>query len=323
MTKRICISGIISLLLTAWAPETYAHPAHGIAIDKDNNVFFADVARTTIWRCSPDGKLTAHIPSTWTHTIRLQDDGTLYYERELDVDGVAPAELNRLDPDGHRRTVIRAERERKRFGGTGFIVLDDESVLFPYSDRGHDGKWRAFIGKRSKNGKTVVFAGSKTGRLFIDGPKQRATFRSITDMALGKNGEIYLLDRDRLRVITRDGRTRTIAANLLDQPPTDPPQKRGPPTTINRLYGLALGADGSFYIAYHSGRRVIRVSAGGDVETIYEVARPWAPVGVAVRRDKCVILETHDDLRKTGPRLRILEKGGPARTLVTVDRADR
>ncbi len=300
----------------------FAHPGHGIAVSKGGDVYFADVARTTIWRYSKAGELSVAVADTWSHTLRLHEDGTLYFERELPVDGVAPAELNRLSPAGLRQTVIPAETDRSRFGGSGFLVMADASVLFPYTARGEDGKHRGFIGQRTKEGDVSIFAGAKAGALFVDGPKERATFRMITDMAMGKDGALYVIDRDRLRAIDKKGVTRTIAKGLLDEPPADPPQKVGPPTTINRLYGLAISDDGQFFIAYHSGRKVLRVSSDGKRETIYEAARPWTPVGVAVRDGQCIVLEANDDLRASGPRLRVIEHGKPARTLVTIDRAN-
>lgn len=308
-----------SLLCSASA---FAHPGHGIAVGKSGDVYFTDVARTKIWRYSKAGELSVAVADTWTHTLRLHEDGTLYFERELPADGVAPAELNRLSPAGQRTNVIPAETDRSRFGGSGFLVMADESVLFPYTARGDDGKYRGFIGRRARDGQVSVFAGAKAGALFVDGPKERATFRMITDMAMGKDGTLYVLDRDRLRAIGKDGVTRTIAKGLLDEPPADPPQKHGPPTTINRLYGLAIGDDGQFYVAYHSGRKVLRISRDGRRETIYEVDRPWAPVGVAVRGDSCFVLEANDALSEAGPRVRVIEPGKPARTLVTADRAN-
>ncbi len=297
-----------------------AHPANGIAIDRNGNVYFADVAKTTIWKLDADGKLTAYVENSWTHGIQLETDGTLYYERELEVSGVAPCELNRITPSGKREKVIPPAKNRADFSGAPFVRLGDGSVLFAHSIRDDEGRGRAAIRRRGPDGKITTLAGAKQGPLYVDGAAHQATFRMITDMKLGPDGQIYLLDRDRLRRMSLEGRTDTLARDLLDKAPLDPPQKTGPPTTINRLYGLAFGAENNVFIAYHAGRRVIRVTPSGEVSSVLSAKRPWAPVGVAVGGGNLYVLEVHDDLRAAGPRVRRLSSNGHLSTLVTVDK---
>ena len=113
----------------------------------------------------------------------------------------------------------------------------------------------------------------------------------------------------------------TVVAGLLDENPADPPQKRGPPTTINRLYGLTVAADGTIYVAYHSGRRVIRIDSERRISTAYQTSRPWAPVGVAVAGTTLYVLESGSGAGsdRPGPRvLRVDLKTGGVSTLTEV-----
>ena len=62
-----------------------AHPGNGIVVAKDGTVYFADVTNETIWKLTPDGKLSPLVRNRWTHSLFLAPDGTLYYEREEHV----------------------------------------------------------------------------------------------------------------------------------------------------------------------------------------------------------------------------------------------
>src|SRR5688572_22536951 len=66
----------LSMFLTA---DATAHPAWGIAVDRNDQVFFSDLQ--TVWKIDARGNLTAFRPGTsgrHTHEINLDENGILY-----------------------------------------------------------------------------------------------------------------------------------------------------------------------------------------------------------------------------------------------------
>ena len=300
----------------------HAHPGAGLVVADDGTVFFADVGRETIWKLSPEGELTPLVRDRWTHALFLAADGTLYYEREIPNGGTAPCSLWRITPDGTHERLIAPQPDRRNFAGDEFVVDAVGNVYYAHSVRGEDGGWRVHLMRRTPEGEVTEFTGRGDGALFTDGAPDSAVIRIVTAMAMGPDGAIYFADRDHLRKVEltgeRAGFVTTIATGLIDTEPQDPPERRGPSTTINRLYGLAIDADGRAIIAYQAGRRVIRVSADGTQrEVIRRTPGEWSPLGVATRGEDVYVLEVADSAIQ---RLRVIRVGpdGESKTLTAI-----
>ena len=56
---RIIIIGAPAVIaqLALIADDTFAHPAWGIVIDKQGQIYFSDVVTDTVWKLSKDGRL--------------------------------------------------------------------------------------------------------------------------------------------------------------------------------------------------------------------------------------------------------------------------
>lgn len=301
----------VACLLVSFLPTgvVQAHPGDGIVITPDGTIYFADVSRETIWKWTADDKLTEVRNNCWTHSLYFSSDGSLYYEREVPGEDFWPASLWKMTPQGKHVRIIQPQADRSQFAGGPFVIDEEGGVYFGHVPRGLK---RSRLMKRSMAGEVSVVSGLGTGELFKDGSRDTATIRMITGMTRGPDGSIYFADRDRIRRLTSDGMLTTVASGLLDEKPSDPPQKRGPPTTINRLYGLTVAKDGTVYVAYHSGRRVIRIAKDGRTRNVYQTSRPWAPVGVAIHKGALYVLDS-------GPRPGSWGESGPR--IVRVDLA--
>ncbi len=313
---RIITFVVLLLLFTLHAN---AHPGPGLEIGSDGTLYFADVARKTIWKYNEKSGLEPLVRNRWTHHLQLTNDGTLYYERESPLPGTPPQEFWKITPDGKNVQLIKPESDRSQFNGVGFALAEDGNLYFAHSVRGQDGGWRHIIRKRTPESEVSTIAGSLTSPLYSDGAGTNASFRIITGMTIGPDGMIYVLDKDKIRKITLDGNVTTLASDLLDDSPKDPPHRRGPPTTINRLNGLAVDQHGNVYVAYQAGRCVFRVSKKDpQIKKIYEVKRPWSPIGVAVRGGTVFALEIGDASASAGPRVRKIDEDGKVSAVVTV-----
>src|SRR5215210_3742325 len=72
----------IIILIAAAALTTgqaWAHPAWGIAVDRDNQIYFSDLE--TIWRIDAQGQLSvirAGVSGRHTHELTIDESGNLY-----------------------------------------------------------------------------------------------------------------------------------------------------------------------------------------------------------------------------------------------------
>lgn len=283
-------------MVCALSAAALGHPGSGIDVGPDGSIVFADVGRTTIWRLDPDGDLTPLVRDTWTHELTFTPEGdVLYFEREGDADGPAPTGLRRVRGDGEVETVFPLSHDRSDFTGEAFNVLPGVGIVFSDDVRGADGRWRQTLRVRPLDGASRWFSGSLVSDLYTDGAPVDASFRLCTDIVATPEGELLVLDRDRVRRVRADGSVETVVDGLLDARPRNPPHSGGPPTTNNRLYALDLAPDGAIFVSYHAGRRVMRALEGGRPETIFTSDRGWAPIGVACGSDAYYVLEVRDD----------------------------
>lgn len=310
---------LTAILTIAVAGTVAAHPGSGLEVDAEGRVYVSDIFRKTIWRIDADGDAAQFVPDSWSHEFHLDAAGGLVYENEHDGDP-APQSLNVISSGGERLQIIPPARDRLDFGGTAFLLRDDGSVLFTATVHGEDDAWYAVVRRRDAGDRTGAsvrtVAGATAGDMYADGPADRATFRMLLDMRRDDDGNLWLLDRDRIRILTPKGEVRTHGPELIEADPEDPPFRSGQETTWNRLYGLALVGDGSAYVAYFAGRRVHRISREGERTTAHRCEDGWAPVGVAVGGDGALYVSEVSD---RGQKLRIVvSRSGRTRILVTL-----
>jgi len=304
-----------------------AHPGSGLEVAADGTIYLADVGSETIWRVAPDGSVSPLVTNSWTHEMQLLDDGTLVYEREHTGYEQAPQSLRTIAPDGKREVLIQPPPDRGCFGSNAFCRGPDGVVTFAHTVRGDDGRWRAIIRQRDADdhdgSRVRTVAGATKGDLYLDGPAMEATFRMIVDMRLLADGTIVLLDRDRVRRMTpNDDGSFTVTTqgpSLIEERPADPPTRGGPETTWNRLYGLAVDAEGNALVAYFAGRRVLRITPNGTLGTLHTSDDDWAPLGVAIGPNGIVHVSEISD---RGGRLRVLQvKDGEAAVVASIPAA--
>ena len=302
----IRVLGVCLLIAVLPALPVAGHPGSGLEVGPDGTVVFSDIFRRTIWRLAPDGTLSAAVTATWTHEFQFDAHGVLIFEREGDGDP-APQSLWRLTPDGQTHRLLPPTADRMLFGGTALAMDGDSAIFFAVVARGDENQWYAQVRRRelddASGDRVTVYAGALAGVQANDGDRHRATFRMITDMRLHPDGSLWLLDRDRLRIISPDGLVSTRGPVLIDADPTDPPFRSGPSTTWNRLYGLAAARDGSAYVGYSAGRRVLRIAPSGEVDVAYRCEAGWSPVGVAVAANGGLVVSEVSDL---GRKIRVV-----------------
>src|SRR5262249_47522747 len=125
------------------------------------------------------------------------------------------------------------------------------------------------------DGIIATFAGTGIDGYSGDGgPATQARVGHISSLAVGPDGSVYLAEypsRGRVRKVGPDGVITTVAGTGGPCNPPTAPRGDGGPATLAQLYepvGIAVGRDGSRYIADGAGGRVRRVGTDGTITTI-------------------------------------------------------
>lgn len=123
-------------------------------------------------------------------------------------------------------------------------------------------------------GTTGVFAGTgepKGGR--DEGPAREVALTTPADVAVGKDGSVYIADAggNVVREVDPKGAMTTVAGTGVGAEERDEtPVRKGTPATEVAMTpsGVAVGNDGSLYIADRGGNRIHKVTPAGKVHTL-------------------------------------------------------
>src|SRR6266540_3392491 len=133
---------------------------------------------------------------------------------------------------------------------------------------------------------TTIAGSGTSGSNGDDGPAKQAQLYSPADVAVGPDGSVYIADtsNNRIRRIGSDDRITTIAGTGQNGYSGD-----GGPATQATLWdptGIALGPDGSLYIADHTNSRIRRIGPNSIITTVAgDGGGLRYPSGVAVGPD--------------------------------------
>ena len=303
----VTITAIITLSVLL-VGSVSAHPAWGIVVDRNNQIYFSDLE--TIWKIDAQGKLTVFRAGSGTHTHDLNIDG------EGNIYGAD----NSYEPSTQR--FFSAVWKMTPAGGFSYLLAptddppegtsiwrDREGNMYHatnYPER------ELLVLKRTPNGNVTVLVGSRNVlREYCQGAPY-----SVGGMAFGTDGALYLTDGSNLRKVTMDGQMTMLARNLALENPARSPMPESP---VTRLFGIVVDAQGNTFVADYGNRRVIKVTSGGSISTVVRAEQPWAPTGVALKDGNLYILEFGFTPPSTyTPRVRKLSADGRITMVATV-----
>jgi hypothetical protein len=128
---------------------------------------------------------------------------------------------------------------------------------------------------RLANGQFQLVAGNgRDGFAGDGGPATKAELSQVSDMASAPNGELYLADGGRIRVIDRAGTIRTIAGDGRSSGPNDSIATGTPALSapLGPTVSLAFSPSGQLYVATQT--QLFRLSAAGRLVTLRAVLPP-------------------------------------------------
>ncbi len=235
-------------LIRAWGANTFLVP-HGITIDSANNVFLTDVGLHQVFKFSHDGQLILALGEArvgkWDAThfnqptdVAIRPDGSFYVS-----DGYVNSRVALFDRHG---TWLR-EWGTKGVGEGQFSNPHGLSLVPGSAD--------VVVADR-ENSRLQLFDGTGTFRRQWRGVADAPTTGRVFSVAAGADGALYVgirradYDTGHTGVLKLNRQWKIVAAVGFGKP-TDP--------VFNAVHDLAVGRDGSIYVAETRTKRVVKL----------------------------------------------------------------
>lgn len=310
------IRAVVATFLTAigacvfLAPPAQAHPAWGIAVDRQGQVYFSDLE--IVWKIDAQGRVSvfrASVGGRHVHDLNTDDAGNLYgadnsYEPATKrffsalwkmTPGGDFSYLLAPTDDPPEGTSIWRDREGNTYHATNYPARE------------------LLVLKRTPNGNVTVLTGNRNAaRVYRQGVPY-----SIGGMAFGNDGTLYFTHGANVSRVLMNGAVTALARNLLTETTPGNPAGRSSPA---QLLGIAVDAQGNAFVADYGNRRVLRITPDGQIKTLLRAEESWFPTGVAVRGGELYILENGHTptYAPTGTRVRKLSPDGSITVLALV-----
>lgn len=298
---------------------TQAHPASGIVVASQGNVYFSDLE--TVWRVDTLGQLTifrSGVSGRHVHELAIDKDDNIY---GADISYIAEKWISsvwKMTPGGSFNYLLEPTSDPP----PGMSIWHDAQGNMYWIDQNNHTKMRTLLLRRSPNGTVSTLAGGAYGN--ADGKGTQARFGSIGGMTFGPDGNIYLTDGDSLRQVAMDGTVTTLAGGIKARTSADSSILFG--GEHGSLAGLTVATDGSVFVADSRNRRLLKVSKG-KVNVVLRSEPPFFPTGAAATPSGVYVLEVGFTLPNvsSGPRIRKILPDGTITVVAAVgeDRSRR
>jgi peptidylamidoglycolate lyase len=237
-------------LIRAWGASTFLVP-HGITIDRANNVFLTDVGLHQVFKFSHDGTLIRALGEPrvgkWDGThfnqptdIAIRPDGSFYVS-----DGYVNSRVARFDAAG-----TWVQEWGTKGAGDGEFRNPHGLTLVP-------GSSDVLVADR-ENSRLQLFDGAGVFKRQWHGAADAPTTGRVFAVAADADGALYVgirrADYDTVHTgVLKLDRAWNIVAAIGFGKPHDP--------VFNAVHDLAVGRDGSIYVAETRSKRVVKLRA--------------------------------------------------------------
>jgi hypothetical protein len=305
----VTISVIITLFVFL-SGKALAHPAWGIVVDRQGQVYFSDLE--AVWKIDRQGNVSvfrASVSGRHVHDITIDAEDNIYgvdntYNPQTET---YPRALWKMTPKGEFSYLVPMTNNLPIGRSVWRDSAGNTYSVEPYNNEKKETK----IIKRTPDGSTSLFAGGKYG--YLDGQKDKAEFSVITDIAFGRDEAIYLTDTDKVRKIDKSGTVTTIYRPEISA------ENQKSQETVSKLLGLTVDGQNNIFVADPENRRVLKVTSGGAISTVARAEQPWSPTGVALKDGNLYILEFgFKPPSEYIPRVRKLSSDGKITMLATI-----
>jgi sugar lactone lactonase YvrE len=250
----------------------------GVAVDKDGNVYVADINNDTVRKVAPNGYTTTlaglagatgkadGLGSAASFNapggIAVDAQGNVYVAdignnliRKITQGGVVTTLAGSGFPGGGDGTGSKSS-----FYFPAGVATDDDGNVYVADGGNHT------IRKITPAGVVTTLAGFAGSRGFRDGNGKLAQFNTPQGVAIDKDRNVWVADtaNDAIRKITPDGTVTTVAGHMAPGAADGP----GATATFYRPCGITVGSGGNLYIADTDNNMVRVVTPSGTVSTL-------------------------------------------------------
>jgi hypothetical protein len=269
-----------------------AHPAWAISVNTEGFVFFSDLEH--IWAIDPSGRTTIYLPNVHTHLMSLDDNDHLVGEHSWYDQNAETFKTSfwRAKGAGVRQEI--SDFEASRVIG---ITLGSETTIWPESNLHLK---QVMFYRTQEDAERQLLYQHPMGA--IDGPLDTARFGVFGDWTRLQDGATAVTSGGQLRLIKTDQSVTTLLGEAQGFEYHD--------EEFSRLLGVDSDAAGNLYVADYVERVFYRLSLSGQLNTIAESGRLWAPGGVKVKGDAIYLLEFSRVPLSGNVRVRKLDQNG-------------
>ena len=297
MNKQIPVFLATLSLFVSIRNTALAHPASGIVVDDEGQVFFI-YSGHGVGKIDTKGKLAYIHPSRGGHWLCLDPTGSFSRTQ--------PRHFERITPLGTKPAIIFAD------GGSPIAILPDGDLYYVSNE------------EQMTPGGLHVTRNQPDGKLSLLSPQlnQVTEKLGIMGLAAGPDGNLYVACPSAVFKVNTNGSLTTIVDSIsLADCDVDYPDGNTN-MALPSLRGLAVDEQGNIFAAGVGCHRVVKITPTGKIQTILSSERPWSPTGVALHHGDIYVLEytNANKGRDSGwlPRVRKLGRDGKVSTLATV-----
>lgn len=271
-----------------------AHPAWGIVVDKDKNIYFADIGHNgmgSVWKLTNKGELKLLLQNFHAHNVNLDKENNL-----ITAHGETPHTLVRVRQNGIIDTLYHTNDFKEFFGGNCAWSANNRKII--YGLREHK-----YLRELDTNGTQKDIGNYE--------------FKWNQSIYVSPDGTIYAteigVDNGCIVKIDTNGVSSFIARDLISKLDREKDKHN------DILLGITEGYDGNIYVAETAGKRIIKILNNGQNETFYKSENKWTPTAIDFSSGDAYILEFKENGKEKGPRIVKIEEGGNKTILFNYD----
>lgn len=275
-------AGTAGRVLTADGQGTSARfdAPYSTAVDSTGVVYVADTAAHVIRRIGTDGIVTtfAGLPGSFGIDDGTGDGARFYSPSGVAVDAAGNlyvadtmnSTIRKITPARVVTTFAGSGRSRGSADGTGTAARFDQPFGIAV-----DGNGNIYVSDASSNtlrkitsaGVVTTLAGRAGSSGSTDGSGTAARFTVPYGVAVDSSGSVYVVDHGNhtIRKVTADGTVTTLAGRAGHAAATD---GTGASAAFKYPSGVAVGRDGTVYVADTDNQVIRAITSGGEVTTI-------------------------------------------------------
>jgi len=222
-----------------------------IAADQAGNCYVLDQVDPRIRKITPSAYVTTYAGAP---SPGFLDGASLVAQFAVNAEGIAVDGMGNVYTgdtfNGRLRKVTLAAQVNTvaQFSYPGAVACDRQGNIYI----AEEGSFR--VQKIAANGVISTLAGNGTAG-YVDGSGDMAQFGQIGDMAADSQGNLYLIDCERIRMITPAGMVSTIAGSTAGYADGD-----GAGARFKEPGGLGIDGKDNIYVADINNNRIRKIS---------------------------------------------------------------